>query len=272
MSPWSRKELQVVLQPDRVTLHRVLRKPSLFGRRSEVTSPQELGCAAGDRSTPWQGALVALSDALPDHAGDGAVATVYLSNHFVRYTLVPWSAELSGEEEMTFVRHCFSRIYGEAAQSWQLRLSRAAARAPRLASAVDAELLDGLRAAFAAVGIRLRSIQPYLMTALNGIKRGGRGKSAWFAMVEPGNLSLALLQDGRLVRLRSVRVGANWQDELELLLERERLLAESDTVPVDVHVWRQEGEAVLPERVRWNLLTRSGPFAAASSAAVGMAG
>ena len=54
-----------------------------------------------------------LETALPGYADGKTVATVILSNHFMRYTLVPWRDELSdAEEELAYARHCFTKVYG----------------------------------------------------------------------------------------------------------------------------------------------------------------
>lgn len=279
MSLWSREELRIVLQPGRAGLDRVRRLPAWSGRREEILTSHWLDCESADKSRPWQAALHALAGVLPEHAGARGPATVILSNHLVRYALVPWSAELSdAEEEMAFVRHSFVRIYGDAALQWQFRLSHGAARLPRIASAVDGELLDGLRGTFSAAGITLRSVQPNLMMAVNSFKRRLRGMSAWFALVEPGYLCLALLQNGRWSRVRGIRVGANWALELGLLLERETLLLEGDAPPDVLHLWQQvPAGAAGPVPGHWQTHAISqGPLAfdtpGAAPLATGMAG
>ncbi len=93
-------------------------------------------CDSATGAQPWRAALQALETELPRFADGRTVATVILSNHFLRYTLVPWRDELSdAEEELAFARHCFARVYGKAAEQWELRLSQEAPESPRLASA-----------------------------------------------------------------------------------------------------------------------------------------
>lgn len=254
MSPWSRNRLQVVLQPERVALSRVAHPWTWRGRRGEAITQQWLSCAAGAKDAPWQPALAALSETLPAYAGERLAATLILSNRFVRYALVPWSADLDETEEMALARHCFTRIHGEAAETWQIRLSPGPAGAPRLASALDPELLDAARAAFAGFGIELKSIQPYLMTAFNDFGPRRRGLSAWFAMVEPGNLCLALLLDGRWTRVRCLRIGADWREELVLALRREMIVADVAATPDEVYLWRRDADATaLPGQGDWSV-------------------
>ncbi|MDO9220081.1 MAG: hypothetical protein Q7T90_03550, partial [Thiobacillus sp.] len=144
--------------------------------------------------------------------------------------------------------------YGKAAQQWELRLNQEAPEMPRLASAVDPELLDSLRAVFDGAGIPLRSIQPHLMAAFNGFRSRLQQHSAWFALLEPGNLCLALLQQGHWSRVRSLRIDSAWREELPLILEREAYLADHPSVPHEVYVWdTRPGEATLPEIDQWQL-------------------
>ena len=102
---------------------------------------------------------------------------------------------------------------------------------------MDADLLDALRGVFERAGIALQSIQPHLMAAYNNFRDHLRKRSAWFALLEPGHLCLALLQQGRWPRVRSLRIGSEWRDELPRILEREAYLADNPAVPHEVYVW-----------------------------------
>jgi hypothetical protein len=225
----------------------------LRGLRRIQHAPLFLSCSHASGPQPWRAALLELESALPDFADGRTAATVILSNHFLRYALVPWHAELAdAEEEFAFTRHCFAKVYGNDALAWELRLSHEAPEMPRLASAVDAALLEALRGTFAGVAIPLRSIQPHLMAAFNGLRRRLRQPTAWFALLEPGNLCLALLHRGNWMQVRSVRVGNAWREELPLILEREALLADDPDVPHEVYVCGSDvDDAALPEADSW---------------------
>ena len=123
---------------------------------------------------------------------------VVLSNHLVRYALVPWSASLADPaEEEAYVRHHFTRIHGERAKRWALRWSEDGAGAPRLASAVDADLLEAVKTSFPAAGkARLVSIQPALMAAANRARRALPAGGAWLVVAEPDRACVALYGAG----------------------------------------------------------------------------
>ena len=219
MSPWRSNTLQVELAPDQVNLVHTQRRLTLRGVRTTVRNERLPAVACGNDAAVWRGAVQALQAALPDHAGHPTHGYVTLSSRLVHYALVPWSDALSdAAEEAAFARHVFERVHGEAAAQWELRVSADRIGAPTLASAVDARMLNAVRAAFADARVRLDSIQPRLMAVYNDYRRRLQGRHAWLALLEPGCLCLALLQQGRWVRVRSLRIGSGWRVELALLL------------------------------------------------------
>lgn len=260
MSPWRRNTLEVELAPDQANLLHSARRLTLRGLRTTLRN-ERLPAVAGNDDEAWRGAVQALQAALPAHAGRPAHVRVILSNRLVRYALVPWSDALSdAAEETAFARHCFERVHGEASAQWDLRVSAGGDGAPMLASAVDARLLNALREAFAAAGVRLDSIQPSLMAVYNDHRRRLQGRYAWLALLEPGQLCLALLQHGRWMRVRSMRIGPGWRVELALLLAREAYLADPAAAASDVFLWASGlGEVKPPETDRWQFHLLAAP-------------
>jgi hypothetical protein len=254
VSPWLSKELWVVLGAGQVTLLPVRGPLTPRGVRRAIENPQVVPVERADAAQPWRAALLALETVLPAAAAKGrTVATVILSNQFLRYALVPWQAGLAdAQEDLSYARHCFTKVYGKAALQWELRLSHQAHGRPRLASGVDRELLDSLRSMFVRPGMALRSIQPHLMAAFNDARSQLRRRSAWLALLEPGHLCLALLRDGHWMRVCSVRIDGTWRQELPRILAREAFLVDDAAVPQEVYVGHLEaGELVLPEVDGW---------------------
>lgn len=258
MSLLLRDEHRIVLGHDQVMLAVARRELTRRGMKRHVLAEQVLpnNAAGGEMSAsemPWHGSLNALKSILPGLAPRNSHATVTLSNHFVRYALIPWSEALSNDrEEMAFARHLFREMFGSDADSWELRINHNKAGMAQLACAVDTRLLDELRGLFGRARIRLNSIQPHLMAAYNSCSSLLHGRSAWLALPEPGNLCLALLRDGQWCWVRVIRTGAGWRDELPLLLEREEFLANADATINEVFLWfPDQRDDVLPESGRW---------------------
>ncbi len=180
-----------------------------------------VSCDPAYGNEPWQGAIAALKS-LPIE-GRSRV-TVVLANHFVRYAIVPWSDALgTAQEEDAYLRHHFAKIHGERAKSWALRSTESAAGAPRLASAIDADLLAEIRSRFPKGGsAKLVSVQPQLMAKFNAWRGAVPAAGAWLVLAESDRACVALHAQGRWRAVQNAK-GA-WLD----LLDRERHRVEGE--------------------------------------------
>ncbi|MGH8701059.1 MAG: hypothetical protein ACREVR_07755 [Burkholderiales bacterium] len=214
-----RDRLLVGFAPTELALARVS-----GGLRQRIGAKHVVPCAAVSAPEPWQGPIAALKTAIESARGDALDVTVVLSNHFVRYAIVPWDDALaSAEEELAFARHCFTKTYGERARTWLLRVSEERAGAPRLASAIDAALLDAVNGCFPRNGkARLASVQPYLMAAFNGCRSSMPPAGAWLMIVEAGRACLALHAQGQWQAVQNTKGEFAAPDGWATLLERER--------------------------------------------------
>jgi len=212
--------LLMSLAPDAVAVARVAGGPR--PRLSGATRVLECDPAFG--SEPWHGALAAAGSMLEALRKERMKVTAVLSTHFVRYAIVPFEAAVTGrEEEAALARFHFTRVHGERAAGWDIRLSDEPRGAPRLASAVDAGLIEAIRGLFPAGGtLRLASVQPYLMSAFN-LWRGRIAPDSWLLLVEPQRACCALRGARRWLAVRAVRGEYATADAWALLLDRERL-------------------------------------------------
>jgi len=226
----SPERLLLGLEPDALSLLRLSGsgKPRVLEKRT-------LACDLPEKE-PWEGAAAALSRLAGEVGKASARVTVILSNHFARYALVPWNEGLhKAEEEAAFARYCFAKVHGERSKDWDLRLSPGESGTQRVASAVDAPLLQAVRSAFPGRA-RLVSVQPYLMSAFNRFRRQLAGARAWLLLVEPQRSCLARLEKGRWVSVRNSRGGLAGPEQWAGLLDRERHLAGGEPAAEDVHV------------------------------------
>jgi len=223
VSRWLPETLCVALSPARVTL---MRRP--WGLRRAVARPRTVAAAPGAPAN-WHGALAALNGALAEEAAFRTDATVILSNFFVRYTLLPWSGSLGSQSEWdSYAVHRFASIHGAAAPA-DIRVSPAPKGMPRLASAVDPALIRSLVAAFEHSRVRLRSIQPWLMAALNPLVARLPGEAHWLVLREPGLVTLGLMRQGRLHHLRLRQFDpASGQSLADVITREARMMALED--------------------------------------------
>lgn len=235
MSLLSREQIRIALAPQQVTVLQMTRGWSSSRMQKQHIYPCE---PAQPGEANWQSAINALRTAVNEFKNLRADTVIVLSNHFVRYGLVPYNAKASNPaEETALVQHHFSTIYGAISAQWALRVSEDAHSDPRVASGIDQTLLDAIHALFTESKLRLVSIQPYLMAAFNQW-RHRFDQSAWFALMEPGRMCLALLQDNNWQSLTSLKLGDDSFDDLAIFLQREKLLTgngiHKDDIPLFV--------------------------------------
>jgi hypothetical protein len=237
---WAER-LRIGLAPGRVELVRL--GPLGLGRSR---APLGVDCAAVPGQPPWAGALAALDAALPGAARAGDNAAVVLSNHFVRYLVIGWQAEIGSAHELEdLARLRFEATFGDAARDWTVRCSPSGWGQASIACAVDRALITGLQECLQRHGLRLASLQPLLMAAYNDVQRQ-LPPSAALTVVEPGRLCLALRRDGDWTEVSSRRAGA----DAALAVEQELATLSPNEAPEQLDVllvgagthWAGDGE------------------------------
>lgn len=218
-----------VLCPDRVALVRRRR-----GWRSPPAVLAEEPCA----SAAPLGAIAALTGLLArQDAGPGEL-TVVLSNHFVRYILVPWSDAVNKPPELAaFASVCLDGVFGPEPAGRVLLTSRERAGGARVAAALEAPLLGELRAMGAGSRLRLVSVQPYLAAVFNCGLGSLPRRDFIFVVAEPTRSCVLLARNGRWSSLRNTAASDSPRD-IANLVEREAQLsglAEEGMPPVFVH-------------------------------------
>jgi len=172
----------------------------------------------------WRAPLEALPGVLANHKN--YEVSIVLADRFVRYALLPWNAALKSEEQwLALARHRLAAVHGATAAEWDLKLTETAPRGPRLACAVDRALVGVLAAAAQDAGVRLVSVQPFLVAAFNRLQGSLLGNlgaaSCWLVVEEPGRLTLCFIQRGTWVAIRSRRTGSGWREMLPDIIARE---------------------------------------------------
>ena len=198
---WRNKQLRIGLAPDRIY----------------VSGGRAIELAVTDGS--WQAPVEALAASLGGVKGEAAVV---LADQFVRYTLLPWNEALkSAEQWNALASHRFTTLHGPKAGEWQINVAQTAPMGPRLACAVDRELIAKLAESFVKANVRLASVQPFLVAAFNKIRKTVGNGSCWIVVEEPGRLTLSLIQKGQWVAIRTRRADKSWRNVLPEMLERE---------------------------------------------------
>jgi hypothetical protein len=149
--------------------------------------------------------------------------TVVLSNHFVRYAVLPAdTGAATPDEELALARFQFAKIHGERAKTWEVRVCDG------LACAIDSALLQDIKRMFKGKA-RLVSVQPRLMAAYNGARRRIPREGAWLLLAERGRTCVA-----RLAAHGWASVYNGRETDADELLERERGRASGEALPATV--------------------------------------
>ena len=220
---WS-EPVRIGLSPRRVELARL--RPGL--RRHAVVGENARDCVPEDGQPMWTGALEALDALLADRTPGGGGATVVLSNHFVRYAVLPWNPELVTAAE--FAVAAAQRIqltYGDAARGWEVRASAAEWGQAGIVCAIDAALLAALAEHVGRAGLRLVSVEPLLMKAFNTLRRDLAADGA-LAVVEAGRVCVGVFSQGQWLSVMSRR--CDGADPARLIAQ-ELALAAPETPP-----------------------------------------
>jgi hypothetical protein len=221
-NPLPGSRLRVELRPTSVGLVRRGVVP-----RSRVLStraiPVEGGAGSRENSSEsWRAAVDTLTAALREPRGRVGRVEIVLSDHFVRYLLMPWSEGLVGDgERLEFARLAFRDLYGHLADTWDACLDEQPAGEASFACAVDRALASSLGELVAGAGGQLTALIPSLADCINRHRSALKATEFCLAAAEPGRVSLAFRSRGGWEAVRSRRVDGPLSETLPTLLKQE---------------------------------------------------
>ena len=216
------RRVRIELRPERVGFERhggFPRSRVLSTHAIEVAPGQVGGETAGE---PWRASLNALSAGVREQRAPLGRVQVVLSDHFVRYALIPWSESLVGDSErLSFARLSLRGVYGHLSDAWDLSLDQQPAGEASFACGVDRALIGGLRDLVSLGGGRLESVTPALADCLNRHRRALKEPEFCLATAEPGRITLAFRARAGWQAVRSRRVDGALPETLPALLKQE---------------------------------------------------
>lgn len=152
---------------------------------------------------------------------------VTLGSDWVRYLSLPAQATtIMQAEKLAYAKAAFREIYGNVVSDWRVQCHDAPPNQPTLAAAIDEALTDALHTVATQHKLKLTSLQPSLIRALNRLAKQIGKSDALFVMVEDTRLLLVQLNKGYCQQIRSHQRTESWPERLNDLLSREALLGE----------------------------------------------
>jgi len=240
VSRWSADPLRIALAPGEVALLHPRGTPASRVLATDERSPASL--------------LPLLDEALADPAWRSRRVEVVLSQHFVRHVLTPPPGKaLSRAEERALVEASLRDVYGDAASQWNVQVLGQPPRHGLIGAAVDAAFTRQLDALLARHGFRDVAIRPLASYAA---RRLPAKLSGWWALAEPGWLTLFGSVGGAWLHLAGQPVEDAWAEVLPDLIAREASLT---TLAIPSAAWVQAVGTGTPEQpadddVRWQIL------------------
>lgn len=226
----------------------------LRGRFKPALVKSDVVSLAEEATTPRMFAD-ALASWFAKNRSSGFSVDMVLSNAFVRFASLPWSAQsLTASERSALLQAQFAALYGDM-QAWTVVSSTPAFGQASLACAISAEWKQALEPLFVSRRLRLRSLQPAFVAGWNRWRTTLPHEKSIFAMFDGEILTWGLL-DGRSggegwAHIRSTRMPAN-ADGLMQLLARETVVHNLNAKTHKVLVTLQDNQ-VLPKLQDWRL-------------------
>lgn len=194
MSLLSRERFVALIGPKSVGLVR--------RARGEHEVLGQLACEAGGRAS--QVACDAFGKLLAGMSLARGDLTVVLASDLVRFRLVPWRDEIASAAELeAYARICFEEAYGTEDGDWLIRVSPEAGGSARLAAAMERSVMERLESIAGRAGLRLRSVQPYLMVAFNRFADSFRKGDFMYVVAEPSRNTVLVARGGNWIAVRS---------------------------------------------------------------------
>jgi hypothetical protein len=171
----------------------------------------------------WEPPLEQLREMLAGAAG--AELMVTLSNHFVRYAVIPAEAKIENPAELhAYAAFRMREIFGDRAGAWELGMSGWDPSSGGVCAAVERDLIERLQSFATDYKVALIGAEPYLTGAVDQWCAHFDQKKTWFALVESGRLCVASVRDGAWQRISNRRMLDNAENELLAMLDQEAIL------------------------------------------------
>ncbi len=148
-----------------------------------------------------------------------------LASDLVRYIILPGhEIAMSSDEKLGYALASFREIYGAAADSWKISIDDTAPTEPALACAIDMSMYEAIIELEQKYKLKLKTVQPYLMTTFNKLFSSIKKASASFVIIEPTRMATLFLQNGICQQVYIEKFTNDWQAGLEETLSRYQLL------------------------------------------------
>jgi len=246
-----RDQIDVFFAPGQINLVRSKRglKPVKLPVITELISDHR------DDNQVWSPPMKTLEGLLTEANGAGLAVT--LSNHFIRYIVLPPQAEITSPEEvMAYADFRMREIYGTRVDHWALSISTWSPVFGAICAAISQEFLQQMQEMSVRQQVKFIGIEPYLTAVLDRCAQLLNCNKSFVALVERGRICVALLENGVWRNVRNQRVLHDTRDELWAVLDQETVLSGQKEANEEVLLFAPEHpELTLPAESGWHIVS-----------------
>lgn len=249
MSRLWRDQLHVFLAPGRVDWVRWKR-----GLKPIQTEKATAVCETVEDGPVWAAALQQLDKILSDAAG--AELSLILSNHWVRYAVMPPQNEITTPEEVkSYADFRLREIYADRVDSWTFSISDWNPLTGAMCAAIPRDLLTQLEQLAADRRCKISVLEPYLASVYDRWQAQLQGDTVYMAVIEAGRICLAVIQRGIWQSVRNQRISHSAAEDLLTALDQEAIWSGAKEAAGVVHLFAPEHpELTLPQDSGWSII------------------
>lgn len=204
-----------------------------------------------DASWSWADAVAQMDSHLEKFNGSGGAIDIVVADTFLRYAVLPWSDELSGQQEVeALARFRLEELFGPEVAAWDLVIDRQEFGCGGLVCAIAPGLPALLEERCAARKLTLRSLVPDFMERYNRLRGRVTTTEFLYAGVSDGRCQIAYRNASGWQSMRAVPLRERSAAALNDIMERELLLQDcADDVEIHINLpeaWRAIGTSLTP--------------------------
>lgn len=132
----------------------------------------ELSMPVDHQGPRWQPVIDAFEQLVAERGPAPSELNIVLADEFVRFVSLPWSNELRNAREVNGLAVArFEEVYGKSVHGWHIRADMPEYGRSGLACAVDADLIERLRAITDRKNLRIHSLESHFVQIVNRYRK-----------------------------------------------------------------------------------------------------
>jgi hypothetical protein len=186
-----------------------------------------------DESVSWRDSVATLQRWLTENSPKRARLDIIISDRYVRYLVLPWSSDLTQDEEwLALARARIDVTWGQA-EAREVRIDRPRFKSTCFACAIDQDLHARLLSLQLPPGLKIQAVRPNFTATFNELRADITAAPTLVVVGERDSVTIGAIENNQWRHVRSLPTTGGDQEAVGRLVERERMLL---GLPADVSV------------------------------------